>query len=102
MRYGLSDKIIKKIHTVFIFNADIKKAIIYGSRAMNTYRNGSDIDITLKGNLNLDDLLRIENQLEDQMLPYKFDLSLFYKIENKDLLSHIDRIGKVFYEKTTN
>ena len=39
---------------------------------------------------------KIENEIEDLMLPYKLDLSLFHQIENPDLIEHIKRVGKDF------
>jgi hypothetical protein len=44
-------------------------------------------------------LLRIENALDDLLLPYKMDISLLRRIDNPDLLAHIRRVGLVFYEK---
>ncbi len=97
---GLKDIDIKKIQRVFSNYEDIDKAILYGSRAKGNYRNGSDIDLCLVGNtLDLNILLRIENELDDLLLPYKIDLSIFHKIENADLIEHINRIGVVFYER---
>lgn len=98
--YGLKEIHIKKIQSVFANHGDIEKAILYGSRAKGNYRNGSDIDLTLIGeNLNLSELLTLETEVDDLLLPHKTDLSLFHKIENKELLDHINRVGKVFYEK---
>ena len=100
MKYGLSNRSIEKIFEVFRANSEIKEAIIFGSRAKGNYHEGSDIDITLKGEeLTFDRLLRIESQLEDKYLPYKFDLSIFKNIENKELIEHINRVGKVFYNR---
>ncbi|WP_445957147.1 nucleotidyltransferase domain-containing protein [Yeosuana sp.] len=99
MRYGLSDKVIEKILNVFRNNSNIQEAVIFGSRAMGNYREGSDIDITLKGNVSFDNLLRIESQIENEMLPYKFDVSLFEKLDNQELLRHINKVGKVIYKK---
>ncbi len=50
----------------------------------------SDIDLTLKGDkLALDDLL----------LFYRFDLSLYDQIDNPELIEHIERVEVVFYER---
>lgn len=97
MKYGLSDASVLKIYDVFRRNSKIKEAVVFGSRAMNTYREGSDIDITLKGNLTFNDLLSIENQLDNKMLPYKIDLSLYHKLENPKLIDHIKRVGITLY-----
>ena len=51
--YGLKEKHIKAINSVFSKYPQIEKAILYGSRAKGNYRNGSDIDLTLVGD-NLD------------------------------------------------
>lgn len=98
--YGLKDKHIEKIRAVFARYPAIEKAILYGSRVKGDYRNGSDIDLTLEGdNLDLSMLFKIENELDDLLLPYKIDLSILHKIENEDLIDHINRVGIVFYEK---
>ncbi|GAB1855639.1 nucleotidyltransferase domain-containing protein [Flavobacteriaceae bacterium MHTCC 0001] len=100
MKYGLSNTSIEKILEVFRANSEIKEAIIFGSRAKGNYYEGSDIDITLKGEqLTFDKLLRVESQLEDKYLPYKFDLSIFKNINNKELIEHINRVGKIFYNR---
>jgi len=100
--YGLKDIHIKKIKSVFANCSDIDKAILYGSRAKGNYREGSDIDISLVGNnLDLNKLLRIETELDDLLLPYHIDVSVFDKIENIELIEHIKRVGVLFYEKRT-
>lgn len=101
MKYGLSDNAIEKIKRVFRSNPNINEAVIFGSRVLGNYREGSDIDITLKGNLTFDNLLRIESQLDNEMLPYKFDLSLFENINNLELIEHVNRVGKIFYRKVS-
>ncbi len=98
--FGLKDEIVREINSIFEKYAHINRAVLYGSRAKGTYRNGSDIDITLMGKeLDLTTLLKIENELDDLLLPYKIDLSIFDKLSNPDLKEHINRVGVVFYER---
>jgi predicted nucleotidyltransferase len=98
--YGLKPHIIKAIQDIFSRFPEVQSAVIYGSRAKDNYRNGSDIDLVLKGEkLNLSLLQKIENELDELYLPYKIDLSIYHQINNEDLLEHIERVGKVFYEK---
>lgn len=79
----------------------IKKVIIYGSRALNREKSGSDIDLTLEGeNLDHHTLIALLKKLDDSTLPYLFDISIRSEIENSSLKSHIERVGKVFYEKS--
>ena len=99
--YGLKDKHIKAIKAIFSKYPQIEKAILYGSRAKGNYCKGSDIDLTIIGEkLNLSILFIIETELDDLLLPYKIDLSIFHQIENTDLLEHIQRVGKVFYRQS--
>lgn len=99
-KFGLSKEIIEKLKVVFNKNLFIDKVIIYGSRAKGSFKNGSDIDLTLIGqNLSTTDLFKIENDLDDLLLPYKIDLSVFHHIDNVDLVDHINRVGIEFFKR---
>jgi type I restriction enzyme S subunit len=95
---GLDQQAISKINDVFLLFPEINEVILYGSRAMGNFKPYSDIDLTLKGkNLDLSIQQKIETQLDDLLLPYKIDLSIFHQIQNQDLVDHISRVGKKFY-----
>ena len=99
MHYGLSEFQYGQIVNVFANNKDVDKVILYGSRAKGTQKPYSDIDITILGdNLNLSVLQKIEIELDDLLLPYKFDVSLYNSIDNNDLVEHIKRVGKTIYK----
>jgi predicted nucleotidyltransferase len=84
---------------VFARHPEVKKAVLYGSRAKGTHRPGSDIDLTLFGvALTYTQLDRIETEIDDLLLPYTVDLSLHTQIDNADLLEHIQRVGQLFYQ----
>lgn len=53
MKYGLKDTSIQKIRGVFARYPQVEKAVLYGSRAKGNYKNGSDIDLTLRGGADL-------------------------------------------------
>ncbi|MGZ3779490.1 MAG: nucleotidyltransferase domain-containing protein [Pseudobdellovibrionaceae bacterium] len=100
MKWGLDDKVIQELINEFKKVPQVDEVILYGSRVKGTFREGSDIDLTLKGNeLNLAILSRIETQLDQLMLPYKIDISLFSNLQNVDLIDHITRVGVVLYKK---
>ena len=100
MLFGISIEDIDKIKNLFKQFEFIDKVILYGSRAKGNYRPSSDIDITLFGkNLTLSELQLIENEIDDLLLPYKFDVSIYNQISNIELIEHIDRVGKVLYVK---
>ncbi len=98
MRYGLSEDVIEKIRSVFETFPKIQEVIIYGSRAIGSHREGSDIDFTFFGHgITNNDLNQISLKLDELLLPYTFDLSIFSQICNPNLIDHINRVGKVFY-----
>jgi predicted nucleotidyltransferase len=98
MSFGLKQDHIDLINRCFARYPLIEQVILYGSRAKGNYRDGSDIDLTiLDTELSYSDLLKLESEIDDLMLPYKIDLSLFRQISNQDLKDHIERVGKVFY-----
>ncbi len=100
MDYGLNNRIISEIRSVFALFNPIEKVILYGSRAKNTYKQSSDIDFTVVGKeLTPQELVEIEWKLDELYLPYKIDLSIYHLITNKALLEHIDRVGIIFYER---
>ncbi len=98
MPFGLSDADHAAICRVFEKHSCIEKVVIYGSRALGRNRVGSDLDLAFFGdNLTVQDLSKIECDLDDLLLPYTFDIVVFEKIENVDLVAHIERAGKSFY-----
>ncbi|MHB8174731.1 MAG: nucleotidyltransferase domain-containing protein [Nitrospirota bacterium] len=100
MKYGLKEETIEKINAVLSGFPEVEKAILYGSRAKGNFKRGSDIDLTLTGpGLAFKTMLRIDNELDDLLLPYHIDLSILEKISNPDLVEHITRVGVVFYER---
>jgi uncharacterized protein len=99
LQFGLKPSTIECINRVFAQYPEIEQAVLYGSRAKGNYRRGSDIDLTLIGNLSHNQLLHLETAIDDLLLPYKIDLSLYTQIDNPELLAHIQRVGTVFYQR---
>lgn len=99
MMYGLSDRTINTLNSIFYKYSGIIQVVLYGSRAKGNYRNGSDIDLSLKTSpaFTRTDLLHIAGDFDDSDMPYFVDVCIYEKISNPDLKAHIDRIGKVLY-----
>ncbi|MGH9726455.1 MAG: nucleotidyltransferase domain-containing protein [Candidatus Acidiferrales bacterium] len=99
-RFGLPQQTVEKIGGVFARHPRVEKAVLYGSRAKGNYKNGSDIDLTLIGaELRHDDLLQLMGELDDLLLPYMIDLSIFSDLTHANLIEHIQRVGVTFYER---
>jgi len=99
MQFGLEENTIAKIHQVLALHPQIEQAIIFGSRAKGNFKTGSDIDLALKGvEITLTLINKLSNEIDDLLLPYSFDIILFSKINNPELIEHIKRVGIVFYK----
>lgn len=98
--FGLPDKTITTIRQIFVEFPAVEKAILYGSRAKGNYKHGSDIDLTLVGDmLDINSLGRIAERLDESSIPYQVDLSIFDQLRHAGLREHIERVGVVFYER---
>ena len=94
MPYGIPEPALESIRSTLLRHKGVTRAVLYGSRAKETFREGSDIDIALEGEgLSFDDLLRIESNLDALDLPWRFDVSLHAGLTHPDLLRHIQRVG---------
>jgi uncharacterized protein len=92
----LCERTLGLLRSVLNKHTGIQRAIVYDSRAKGNCRPGSDIELTLDAPaLTFTDLLRINNELDDLMLPYTIDLSLLWQIDNSSLRGHIERVGRL-------
>ena len=97
MSFGISDDVIEKMQQVFAQFPNIEEVVVFGSRAKGNYKEGSDIDLALKGtSLNLKTLQSLELKLDELYLPYKIDMVIYENIANEALKTHIDRVGMLF------
>lgn len=100
VKSGLTTSTIKKIHSVFEKHSGIKTVCLFGSRAKGTYRTGSDIDLVIMDNsLAKGEILAIETELDDLLLPYQIDLLIYEQLENQALTEHILRVDQCFYTR---
>lgn len=100
LTFGLPLAAVEKIRGVFASHPEVERSVLYGSRAKGNYKTGSDIDLTMYGDdLNHTILLKILDELDDLLLPWMIDLSIFRQIDSVSLREHIERVGVVFYER---
>ncbi len=98
---GLKQHQIDRICAVLSHHPEVEEAILYGSRVKNCFKNGSDVDLALKGgSLDLKILNKISVELDDLLLPYNIDLSLYDAVKEPELRNHIDRVGVIVYQKS--
>jgi uncharacterized protein len=96
---GISEKSLEIICGALRAFSAVEEVIVFGSRAKGNPKNGSDIDLALRGSGVTPTLaLEISAILNERLpLPYFFDVLSYDHIENPDLKDHIDRVGKPLY-----
>jgi predicted nucleotidyltransferase len=100
MKYGLPDQAVNQICAVLAQYPQVDRAVLYGSRAKGNHKPGSDIDLTLHGSaLTPQHCATIADALDDLLLPYSMDLSVFALLKHPELEAHIQRVGVVFFER---
>jgi predicted nucleotidyltransferase len=72
----------------------VKRLLVFGSRSLGRYREGSDLDLCLiDGDMPFSELLQLKAQLDDLNLSIHCDVIRFSSIKNEELRSHIHRAG---------
>ena len=98
--YGMTDEELNLLHTLFAHQKEIEQVILYGSRAKGTHKPFSDVDITLLGyGLTRQNLNQLSAEIDESSLPYQFDISIFSKLTNPDLIEQIEETGVVLYQR---
>ena len=103
-RFGLFEADLQNVVAVLNQFPEVEHASVFGSRAIGNFKNGSDVDIALKGKqLSFMIVARINSILnEETSMPYKFDVVNYETITNNELKEHIDRVGLVIYNKNNS
>ncbi|WP_366922101.1 nucleotidyltransferase domain-containing protein [Metallumcola ferriviriculae] len=97
MRFGLEDKIIKKINSVLSRYKTVHKAMIFGSRAKGDFKYNSDIDIAVY--TNGESVTGLLHELDEAAGIYKTDLIIMEQLNNEKLRQKIERDGIEIYGK---
>jgi uncharacterized protein len=91
---GLPGTALQALTECFAPRTDIEQVWLYGSRALGRYRPNSDIDLCLQApTLTLQGLWQLETQLDDLLLPWQIDLSVWHQLNHPELMAHIQRVG---------
>ena len=77
---------------------EIQKVILFGSRAKNTYKENSDIDLAVDLEEDSKKLLLIR-KLDNVRCALKFDVLNIKYIKNEQLIHDIQTEGIVIYQK---
>jgi predicted nucleotidyltransferase len=99
--YGLKDSQLEEIISFISRRHEVEKAVLFGSRAIGTWKPASDVDIALFGEqvtAGLAAALKFDIE-EDTYLPFFFDFVAYPTITNEAFKAHIDRKGHVLFKR---
>lgn len=90
-------KILKDILKPFVNKIDMVG--LFGSRATGKYRENSDIDMVIYGDLKEDDINRLWTLFDTSLLPIKVDVQAYSLITYTPLKKHIDMVMQPLFLK---
>lgn len=101
MNQGLSEETLARVRRILATFPAIDRAVLYGSRAMGTFKSGSDIDLTLFGK-GIDRALcaEVAMMFGASIIPFRVDVSAFDLLTHEGLKDHIRRRGTVLFDRS--
>lgn len=99
-KFGFTDKEWKETLNILKKYQQIEKVVLFGSRAMNTFKPMSDVDLVLYGEkVNHSVISSLQSDFEDSLIPYLFDIISYKTIKSDELKEHIRLYGKTIIGK---
>jgi predicted nucleotidyltransferase len=98
--FGLKEEEEQILKSIFSKYENLNKVVVYGSRAKGTFNERSDVDLVItESNIDRPLIGQIISEINNSNFPYLVDLQDFSKLKNQQLIEHIHRVGKVFYNR---
>lgn len=98
--FGLTQRDMKTIESIFQFYPSITEVKIFGSRAKGNFKPGSDIDLAIMNNeFDENRLASLLGKFEESSLPYFTEVVHYPSLKHQPLKEHIDLVGKTIYTR---
>ncbi|OGR03913.1 MAG: hypothetical protein A2511_08280 [Deltaproteobacteria bacterium RIFOXYD12_FULL_50_9] len=98
--FGLTDRDMQTMLDIFIKYPEVQTVFVFGSRAKQTHKPGSDIDLAImNAGVRETVISKIKGDFDESSLPYTVDLVNYPVLNHAELKNHIDRVGVLFYQK---
>lgn len=89
--FGLSEQVLSQIKEV-IQKYDYK-FVIFGSRAKGNFKDNSDIDIAVWGDIDFNEKVKIKDELTSLDIPYFIDVVFVNSLLKQELINSIINEG---------
>lgn len=91
---GIPPRVLSQMCSVLCADPRVEAAVLFGSRAKGTWREGSDIDIAVFGSdLTIRDTWSWLRELDDAVFPWSIDFVIVNEHTSAPLREHIARVG---------
>lgn len=97
-KYGIEEEVYQEMIKIFKEIEEIQEVTLFGSRAKNTYKQTSDIDLAIRVIEDSKKLLLIR-KLDEIRCALKFDVLNIKHIKNEQLIYDIQNEGIIIYSK---
>ncbi len=97
-KFGIEEEIYEEMLNIFEEITQINKVVLFGSRAKQTYKPTSDIDLAIEVEQDEKKLLLIR-KLEEMRCALKFDVLNIRNIKNQQLINDINNERIIIYKK---
>lgn len=81
------------------FASEIDEVCLFGSRAAGNYRDNSDIDMVLFGDITEENVDRLRTLFDESLLPFETDINAYHLITYAPLRHHIDQAQQSLFTK---
>jgi predicted nucleotidyltransferase len=100
MQFGLTESQITNLQNIFAKYPEVNQVIVYGSRAKGNFSERSDIDLIIKDSkISRTIINKIMLDFEESNIPFIVELQNYDNLKNLELIDHINRVGKIIYER---
>ena len=100
VNHGLSSKEVQIIFDIIIQHKDkIEKVGVFGSRACNNFKDYSDIDLVVYGNVTRRDIARLNTEFIESYLGLEVDVVGYQNVDYPPFKKHIDDVVKILFSR---
>lgn len=97
MLCGVSDAVIVQLQDVFARHVQVKRVVLFGSRARGDNKHSSDIDIAVFSDSGVSGELYAD--IDEAVGIYKVDIIDMANVNNDKLIRNIDKEGVEIYRR---
>jgi predicted nucleotidyltransferase len=99
-KHGLKFDELNLVRSVFLRHPEIETVTVFGSCAIGTHSDRSDVDLAVTGAIEPLQAEAIASELDELPLPYRFEVQSLAHVHHQPLLDHIRRVGIQIYPAT--